>query len=58
VHARAIRLENVVIGTNVISLIGDWNVFEGEVVGYADLGLIVELAVNVGLVLKAFVDKR
>jgi ABC-type Fe3+/spermidine/putrescine transport system ATPase subunit len=54
----AIRPENIVIGINALSLIGNWNIFEGEVRGYVDLGPIVEVAVDAGLLLKAFIDKR
>jgi molybdate/tungstate transport system ATP-binding protein len=54
----AVRPEDIMIMAETQRDVGEWNVFEGEVIGYVDLGPIVEVDVNADLVLKVFVDKR
>lgn len=54
----AIRPEEIKIMTEAPHVVAEWNVFKGNVKGYVDLGPIVEVTVDAGLVLKALVDKR
>lgn len=54
----AVRPEEIKIMTEAPHVVGEWNVFEGNVKEYMDLGPVVEVTVDVGLVLKALVDKR
>ena len=54
----AIRPEDILIGTEALSVVGDWNILEGDVKGYVDMGPFVEVEVEAGLPVKVFVDKR
>ena len=54
----AIRPEDMVITQEAPVTSPDWNFFEGTVKEYTNLGPVVEVTVNVGLVLKALIDKR
>ncbi len=54
----AVRPEDIVVTTNVQSFSEGWNVFEGTITGYMDLGPVVDVNVDAGLALKVFVDKR
>ena len=56
--AVAIRPENITILTEEPPVSQEWNLLEGEVQEYTDLGPIVNVAVEVGFVLKARLDKR
>jgi ABC-type Fe3+/spermidine/putrescine transport system ATPase subunit len=54
----AVRPEDILIMAEAPLAAEEWNVFEGEVKRYVNLGPIVEVTVDVGFVLKVFVDKR
>ncbi len=54
----AVRPEDIVMSTEAPFVSNEWNVFEGEVKSYTDLGPVVEVAVDAGLVLKVLSDKR
>jgi ABC-type Fe3+/spermidine/putrescine transport system ATPase subunit len=54
----AIRPEDIVISMDAPAVSLDWNFFEGPVREYTNLGPIVEVTVNVGLILKAIIGKR
>jgi molybdate/tungstate transport system ATP-binding protein len=54
----AVRPEDIVITLEAPPASLDWNFFEGTVKEYANLGPVVEVTVNVGLVLKALIGKR
>jgi molybdate/tungstate transport system ATP-binding protein len=54
----AIRPEDIVITLEAPTASLNWNFFEGTVKEYTNLGPVVEVTVNVGLVLKALIDKR
>jgi molybdate/tungstate transport system ATP-binding protein len=53
----AIRPEDLVITTEA-PVSHEWNSLEGKVQEYTNLGSIVEVTIDVGLILKMFVDKR
>ena len=54
----AIRPEDITILTEEPPVSQEWNLLEGEVQEYTDLGPVVNVAVEVGFVLKALLDKR
>lgn len=54
----AIRPENILIATKPFPVVDGWNVFKGNIEGYTNLGPFVEVTVDAGVLLKAFVDKR
>jgi molybdate/tungstate transport system ATP-binding protein len=54
----AIRPEDIVITMEAPTVSFDWNFFEGTVKEYTNLGPVVEVTVDVGLVLKALIGKR
>jgi ABC-type Fe3+/spermidine/putrescine transport system ATPase subunit len=54
----AVRPEDIVVSRDVQPFSEEWNVFGGTVTGYMDLGPFVDLSIDAGLALKAFVDKR
>jgi len=54
----AVRPEDIVVALNSDSFSESWNVLEGAITGYMDLGPMVEVNVDAGLILKALVDKR
>lgn len=54
----AIRPEDIVITLEVPTISLDWNFFEGTVKQYTNLGSVVEVTVDAGLVLKALIGKR
>jgi molybdate/tungstate transport system ATP-binding protein len=53
----AVRPEEIKITTEALQVTEECNILEGNVKGYVDLGPIVEVTVDAGLVMKAFVDK-
>ncbi len=53
-----IRPEDVVITAGAPLKSEEWNILEGEVRGYLDLGPVVEVTVDAGLTVKMIVDKR
>jgi molybdate/tungstate transport system ATP-binding protein len=54
----AIRPEDIMITLEAPSASLDWNFFEGTVKEYTNLGSVIEVTVNVGLILKALIGKR
>jgi molybdate/tungstate transport system ATP-binding protein len=54
----AVRPENIVVTLKGNAFSENWNVLEGTITGYMDLGPIVEVNVDAGLALKALMDKR
>jgi len=54
----AIRPEDIVMTMEAPTASGEWNFFEGTVEEYTNLGPVVEVTVDAGLVLKVFIDKR
>ena len=58
VAAIAIRPEDIVTTTEVPTVSGEWNFLEGKVEEYTNLGPVVEVTVDAGLVFKVFIDKR
>jgi molybdate/tungstate transport system ATP-binding protein len=54
----AIRPEDITITTESPAVSLDWNFFEGIVKEYTNLGPVVEVTLNVGLVLKALIGKQ
>jgi molybdate/tungstate transport system ATP-binding protein len=54
----AVRPEDIMIISEIPRVVEEWNIFEGEVKEYVNLGPIVEVTMDAGLVLKVFVDKR
>jgi ABC-type Fe3+/spermidine/putrescine transport system ATPase subunit len=54
----AIRPEDIVMTTEAPTAAEEWNFFEGTVEEYTNLGPIVEVTVDAGLMLKVFIDKR
>lgn len=54
----AVRPENVVVSTNIQSFSEEWNVFDGTITGYVDLGPVIDVEVDAGLTLKALISKR
>ena len=54
----AIRPEDVVITTEAPAVSDEWNSFEGKVIEYTNLGPVVEVAIDTGLMLKASIDKQ
>lgn len=54
----AIRPEDIMVTTEAPSVSSGWNFFEGTVGEYTNLGSVVEVTVNIGLFLKALIDKR
>jgi molybdate/tungstate transport system ATP-binding protein len=54
----AIRPEEIVITDNSLPAGEDWNVLEGIIKRYTDLGPIVEVTVDAGLLVKVFIHKR
>lgn len=54
----AIRPEDIMVATETPSVSDERNFFEGTVEKYTNLGSVVEVTVNIGLFLKALIDKR
>jgi molybdate/tungstate transport system ATP-binding protein len=54
----AIRPEDIVIMMEAPPVSREWNFFEGAVKGHTNLGSIVEVAVDAGLMFKVIIDKR
>lgn len=54
----AILPENILIATKPFPVVDELNILQGEIKGYTNLGPLVEVTVDAGLLLKAFVDKR
>jgi molybdate/tungstate transport system ATP-binding protein len=54
----AIRPEDLVITTEASTVSDEWNSLEGKVREYTNFGPVVEVNIDAGLVLKAFIDKR
>jgi ABC-type Fe3+/spermidine/putrescine transport system ATPase subunit len=54
----AIRPEDIVIAEKSLSAGGDWNLLEGNIRKYTNLGPIVEVTVDAGLVIKVLMHKR
>ena len=54
----AIRPEDLVIATGAPPASGRWNSLEGKVQEYTNLGSVVEVDVDVGLLLRISIDKR
>jgi molybdate/tungstate transport system ATP-binding protein len=53
-----IRPEDMAITTEAPTGSADLNFFEGKIKGYTNLGSVVEVTVEAGLVLKVLIDKR
>ena len=54
----AIRPEDIIVMTEAPSVSGEWNFFTGTVEKCTNLGPTVEVTINIGLFLKALIDKR
>jgi ABC-type Fe3+/spermidine/putrescine transport system ATPase subunit len=54
----AVRPEEIVVTAKSPLFSEEWNIFEGTITGYIDLGPVVDVNVDAGLALKALVDKR
>jgi molybdate/tungstate transport system ATP-binding protein len=54
----AIRPENFVITTEAPTVSDEWNSFEGKVREYTNLGPVVEVVIDAGLMLNVSIDKR
>lgn len=54
----AVRPEDIILSTEATSVSSEWNAFEGEIRGYTNLGPVVEVTVDAGLILKVLLDKR
>lgn len=54
----AIKPEDITVAMEPLRVSSDWNVFVGVLKAFMDLGPIVEIVVDSGIVLRAFVDKR
>jgi molybdate/tungstate transport system ATP-binding protein len=54
----AIRPEDLVITAEAPAVSDEWNSLEGKVGEYTNFGPIIEVTIDAGLMLKAFIDKR
>ena len=54
----AIRPEDLVVTMEAPPVSDEWNSLQGKVREYTNLGPVVEVAIDVGLMLKTFIDKR
>lgn len=54
----AIRPEDVMVTTEAPSVSNEWNFFAGTVWKYTNPGPVIEVTIDIGLFLKAFIDKR
>jgi ABC-type Fe3+/spermidine/putrescine transport system ATPase subunit len=53
-----IRPEDIIVTMEAPSVSSEWNFLEGIVEKYTNLGPVVEATINIGLSLKALIDKR
>jgi molybdate/tungstate transport system ATP-binding protein len=54
----AVRPEDIVITLEAPTASLEWNFFEGTIKEYTNLGSVIEVTVNVGLILKTLIGKR